>query len=40
MFLEALLIGTGVIAGVAFLWVMGLWWVLRRYHSQYSRVNE
>ena len=40
MLLEALVIGTAVIAGLAFLWIMGLWCVLRSYHSQYSRVNE
>lgn len=40
MVFEALIIGTGVIAGIAFLWIMGLWCVLRRYHAQYSVVPE
>lgn len=35
MLFEGLVIGTCVIAGVAFLWVMGLWWILRQGRIQH-----
>jgi hypothetical protein len=43
MLFEALIIATAIIAGLALLWVFGLWWVLRRgriQHQEYMNLTE
>ena len=40
MLFEGLIIVTGIIAGLAILWVFGLWWVLRQGRIQHQDLLE